>query len=194
MKKLYLIILLALCSVSAQNVFGQSYSINKQTYDHRLYIPEYGDVYDPMLMGAYSAIMPGAGQIIMGETGRGISFMVPGILAYATTIYGGYRWQKESSRDFWRRAGTESPDKFSTLTDDKNIGPALTIAGVLGIVAINTWAFIDAMKVAKVTNMYLRDVRDGYATVSLRIDPFVETNTYLGKLNTSMGVSLKVTF
>lgn len=189
-KSIFFLIILSVLSFG--KTAAQTYSLNKNVYDHRQYIPRFGDVYDPMLMGAYSAVLPGMGQMICGETGRGLAFMVPGVIAYGAITVGTVRSFQESHRDFWKKSNSDF--KNSSIKDDANIGLPLIIGGLVGAVIINTWSFIDAVKVAKVTNMYLRDVRDGFVPVSLKIDPFVETNTYLGQWNTCAGISLKVTF
>jgi hypothetical protein len=59
----------------AVNVKAQTYNINKDKFDFHQYIPEYGDPYNPAVSGICSLIVPGLGQMMCGETGRGLAFM-----------------------------------------------------------------------------------------------------------------------
>ena len=65
---------------------------------------------------------------------------------------------------------------------------------MIGAVGLNIWAIVDAVKVAKVNNMYFQDMRGNLSLVKVELNPFVDTNNYLGQINASAGLSLKVTF
>ncbi|MBS3770958.1 MAG: hypothetical protein KGY70_14765 [Bacteroidales bacterium] len=71
MKKylLYIFGLMLLC-----NVVNAQYAVNKTKYDYRNYEYEKGDPYDPGVAGITSFILPGLGQTISGEAGRGLGF------------------------------------------------------------------------------------------------------------------------
>jgi hypothetical protein len=50
------------------------YRINKLNYNAHDYMHQPGDRYDPTLAGVASFLVPGMGQVVAGETGRGILF------------------------------------------------------------------------------------------------------------------------
>ena len=51
------------------------YSVNKLKYNHHLYIRQPGDPYNPGAAGFASFILPGLGQMVSGEVGRGLGFL-----------------------------------------------------------------------------------------------------------------------
>jgi len=56
------------------NAHAQTYKINKQKYDYKMYMPQPGDPNNPAVMGLASFFIPGLGQMLSGETGRGLAF------------------------------------------------------------------------------------------------------------------------
>jgi len=61
------------------------YRVNKLKYDYHDYTRSAGDRYDPIVAGVTSSLLPGLGQIISGEPGRGFVFM--GAFAGCAAIY-----------------------------------------------------------------------------------------------------------
>ena len=56
-------------------ILTAQYRINKSKYDLKDYHFEVGDPYNPGIMGLSSLLIPGFGQILEGEPGRGFLFM-----------------------------------------------------------------------------------------------------------------------
>ena len=71
MKNLLIFSLLFLLVCSP--IFGQ-YQIKKLNYNAHDYMHQPGVRYDPTLAGVASFLVPGLGQVVAGETGRGLLF------------------------------------------------------------------------------------------------------------------------
>ena len=70
-KKLVVIVLLVVICGAAE----AQYNINKTKYDYKSWQLEPGDPYNPGLCGAINLLIPGVGQMIAGEGGRGAAFL-----------------------------------------------------------------------------------------------------------------------
>ena len=157
------------------NLQAQSYKINKQNYDYRMYVPQPGDPNKPIIMGLASYFMPELGQMISGEVGRGLAFLGGTYAAFGI----GYGLTATSRNEYGNR-------------NDAQIWTGLGI--MIGAVGLYIWSIVDAVKVAKVNNMYFQDLRGNLSLVKVELNPFIDTNNYLGQTNASAGLSLKVTF
>ncbi|ULB33745.1 MULTISPECIES: hypothetical protein [Proteiniphilum] len=49
--------------------------MKKQKYDYKMYVPQPGDKHNPIVMGFSSYFVPGLGQMLSGEVGRGLAFL-----------------------------------------------------------------------------------------------------------------------
>ena len=100
---------------------------------------------NPAVSGVASFFIPGLGQIICGEAGRGLGYLGGhlGGMLLARAITG---------------AGTDEYGYIST-------GAALTSLIIYaGVIALDICAIVDGVRVAKVKNMYMSDLRaSGYA-------------------------------
>ncbi len=158
---------------------AQSYKQNKLTYDHRNYVPQEDDRYNSTKAGFASLFVPGLGQIISGEAKRGLAFM-----GGAYSVFGfGYILYKQEM-------GSSSVDDVFYAIMTKLLGMGM----MAGAIVINLWSVFDAIKVAKVNNMYYQKMRDKANFPQIKLQPFVNTDNYLGQLKTSAGLSLKVMF
>jgi TM2 domain-containing membrane protein YozV len=114
------------------------YSFNKKKYDYRTYSFKKGDPYNPSSAGFASLIIPGLGQMISGEPGRGLLFLTGFTGCLVATIAGiinlGNSYEGEST-----------------------VGGQVAFAGLVGAVCIDLWSIGDAVKVAKVNNLALRN-------------------------------------
>jgi hypothetical protein len=72
MKKAILIFISALFICSIVNA---QYRINKTKYDFHKYSYHVGDPYNPSVSGLTSFFIPGLGQMLSGEVGRGFGFL-----------------------------------------------------------------------------------------------------------------------
>lgn len=167
------------------NVSAQRYSINKYKFDSHQYIPEYGDIYNPGISGVCSFLVPGLGQMLCGETGRGIAFF--GGYVGCAIVYGVGASQSLSSLSNIDYYGN------STYNRNSNAGVGTMIVGLGGMVFVSIWSIVDAVNVAKVNNMYYRSLRK---TSSLKLDmtPYVDHISINNQVTTPVGMTMRVTF
>ena len=148
MKKLCLITFSIIILYTAANA---QYKIIKSKYDYRTYKYQAGDPYNPGIAGFASLLIPGLGQMSSGAGGRGAAFL--GGFVGCITIYaiGSSHYYEDAEGDTWR-AGS-------------------VIYRYFRCIAIDIISVIDAVRVAKVTNLYFRDK---YMTsYSLKISPYI---------------------
>ena len=104
-------------------------------YDFREYTRSVYDQYSPAGSGVASFFIPGLGQMICGEWGRGFAWLGGSIGCYLVTA-------------------------VSAAAD----APVLTLMSAAGLLAVDICAIVDGVRVAKVKNMYMSDLRaSGYA-------------------------------
>lgn len=155
---------------------GMKYKQLKNIYDSRDYVKQYGDHYSLGWAGVGSALIPGLGQCIDGEWGRGVLIFLGDVALDIAT-------------------GTQR----STVRDDDGIKyvhrtPMYWIfyAAELGY---RVWNVLDALKVAKVKNMYLQDLARQRSALDFDMSPYF-TCAPMGesKLQPVAGMSLRVSF
>jgi len=131
--KTYLLIIICFTSISC-TVADAQYRINKKKYDYHGYSYQPGDPYNPGAAAFGSLIAPGLGQMISGETGRGLFTMGRCAAFLGISITGFAMLLDVDERD---------PD----FNDKLNTGWILVITG-LGCATVNwVWGIIDAPKV-----------------------------------------------
>jgi hypothetical protein len=166
MKKLFLIIASVLILYTTVNA---QYKINKLKYDYRTYKYQAGDPYNPGIAGFASLFIPGLGQMSSGAGGRGAAFL--GGFVGCITIY------------------AIGSSHYYTDEEGDHGGPVPLYIGFFGAIAVDIISVIDAVRVAKVTNLYFRDK---YMTrYSLKVSP------YIGSISSEkipLGFSLKLRF
>jgi len=134
MKKIKMVgLLLLLTFVFSLNASAQ-YSERKRIYNHKNYQWQVGDRYDPSLAGIASFLVPGLGQIISGEPGRGVGFLV-GYGASLAVYYSG---------------------AITVIESDGETGGSTMLIGLGSALTIGICSIVDAVRVAKVNNMSLR--------------------------------------
>ena len=130
---------------------GMKYKELKNLYNYKEYIPGLADRYSPAWMGVASFFIPGLGECINGEWGRGLGKfggeLLLGIVAASATYANQYG---------------DSPDAAASLA----------LACYAGIIAIDIWSIIDAVRIAKVKNMYEQDLKRLYS-FDLKLSPSV---------------------
>jgi len=72
-------------------------------------------------------------------------------------------------------------------------GSGLMLIGLTGMLAVNIWSIVDAVHVAKVNNMYIRDLRKK-STMSLELKPYVDQISMCNQLVTPVGMTMRVKF
>lgn len=143
MMKKSLLSLIGLCALSTVSLQAQ-YSQNKHYYSPSEYVYHYDDRYNPGLCGIASFAVPGLGQIIAGESRRGVAFLGGAAVTYIFTYSGALLIQ-----------GSDSFESSTFRT-----GTVLFLGGIGGLITINIWATVDAVRVAKVNNLAIRALRN----------------------------------
>ena len=138
-------ILLSVLLFTASFQANAQYKMNKHYYNYRDYVPHYDDKYNPGLCGAASFLVPGLGQVIARETGRGIAFFAGSMACYVLTYSGAMMMTNSYSS--------------SMYSNDFDDGARLFLGGLAGMLAVDIWAIVDAVRVAKVNNMAINDLR-----------------------------------
>ena len=184
MKKLILVSIIFL-GLAASNVNAQTYSENKLKYDSHMYIPQIGDPYSPALSGVCSFLIPGLGQMISGEVGRGLGFLggsaacgvvsVVGMIVYSSSVM------------------NYSYGSIYSPSSGVGAGLALMVIGYGGMAAIDIWSIVDAVNVAKVNNMYIQNLRKS-SSVNIEVAPFTSPISVNNKNVTPLGLSLRITY
>lgn len=114
-----------------------------------------------------------------GETGRGLAFLGGSMALTGITVAGALMSYNEVT----------TYNQFGPFTEYET-----NPTGLAATIAPDVWAIVDAVRVAKVNNMYIQDLRGNLSSVKVELNPFIDTHNYLGQANTSAGLSLKVTF
>lgn len=148
--------------------------MHKNTYNSRDYSSQYDDPYDPFLCGLASYFVPGLGQIIADETGRGLMFTAAFASSLAVSMVGITHLMFE--------------DPFQNGSGPRP-GVYMFAGGMVAGVVTQWWSVADAVKVAKINNMAYRD-RHGKA-YKIEILPFCLNNiAYATKV--APGATLKI--
>lgn len=159
----------------AQLTPNMKYSQLKNIYNYKDYDKFVGnEKYNPALMGVCSFLIPGLGQVISGEAGRGILQFLggEGLLILGNVIYG---------------SGIDAYGQMSSP------GAAITAlvcyAGALTVDIVST---VDAVRVAKVRNMYKEDISK-YAS-NLSLSPYYDIVCLNTNATPIAGFSLRCNF
>lgn len=132
---------------------GMKYRDYKDLYVASMYRPEAGDLYSRAWAGIGSFFIPGLGQGIDGEWSRGLSFfggsLACNLLAFSTAQY-------------------ESGDGYTRVNFS-----GISAVAFLASLGINIWSIVDAVRVAKIKNMYLQDLHGRHAAADFKVEPFV---------------------
>lgn len=141
-------------------------------YDFRRYEPTLADRHNPTLAGVASFFIPGLGQIICGETGRGFALFgahIGGVvLASAASAY---------------------------AYDYESAGASLlSVAMGIGLAAFDIYSIIDGVRVAKVLNMYEQDWREQQKSIDITLQPSIYNIKYNNSIKPAAGLTLSMTF
>ena len=192
MKKLFLTVLvsmMAFAAASAQQSEKVRYSEIKGNYNPKEYVKQATDPYHVGWYEATSFFIPGIGQLLSGETWRGLAF-IGGEAILISVI-------KTAAENVAEVAITNESGFLTGYTDPKvgkrNMAVMLTALGIdLGL---SIWSSIDARNVARVKNMYYQDLINGKKPVELSFAPKVSlTPDPFGGLQPCAGVSMQLTF
>lgn len=154
-------------------VEGMKYNEYRKFYNTKNYNSQPTDPYSRTWAGIASALIPGLGQGVAGEWGRGALFFLGNIginLLSRTQIYVDSYGYYNYTGLYW-----------------------VILAGGL---AFDIWSICDAVHVAKVKNMYYQDLRSlRTAQLDYSLTPFVSVTPDMGNgVKTYTGLSLTLSF
>lgn len=159
----------------------------KKLYDPYNYQRQFDDRYSPAGMGVASFFIPGLGQMISGEVGRGFAWF-GGYMGGIVVAYSGLLIGLASIEDA-TYPGHTSYSRHAAGT----AGTIMMVAGMTGAITVHILSIIDAVKVAKIKNMHYQEVMRRSA-VDMQMYPSVTyMNTFDG-VKASPGVTLAVRF
>ena len=196
MKRLILIAVLAvaaLVSANAQVVPGMKYKDLKDIYNPKVCVPQSVDPYSRFWSGAASWLIPGLGQVVCGETGRGLAFFGGDIALYVVANVGAVK--------FKNNVNVDDNGKVTSYIDEKaaKSGAYILTGAVAGLVITEIWAIVDAVKVAKVKNMYFQDLNGRRSSIDLDFEPYFtlapSSSAVTGNaFQPAAGMSMKLSF
>lgn len=169
MKKLILFVFL---SIFISHFSTAQYKVNKLKYDPRTYTPQMGDPYNPTVAGLASFLIPGLGQMVSKEPGRGVAFLAGYVGLYAIAI-----------------SSIPKVDDYGNVTDGN---PEVATIAILGALGVGIASIVDAVKVAKVNNLAFRD-QNGSA-LKLELKPYLHTFLQGAKVKPDLGLTLGIKF
>lgn len=140
---------------------GMKYKEYRKLYNSRDYVHILGDRYSPVVGGVCSFLVPGLGQMICGEIGRGFAWFGGTLGSYILIAVG----SNINSMGYY----TESGEGYIIA------GSILTIAGIASLLGIEISSIIDGVKVAKIKNMYQRDLVRQASSVDVSLLPYIST-------------------
>ncbi|MBO7300179.1 MAG: hypothetical protein J6U53_02075 [Tidjanibacter sp.] len=176
MKKLFLLAIALFVGVIAnaqvnyggasQIEYGMKYKDLKNIYDYRDYDSRGFTRYSPTWSGIGSFVIPGLGQICCGEVWHG--------LGHVALNVGIGMWANAS-------ATNGDMDNYYLLSLVK--------------VCFNIWSIVDAVRVAKVKNMYENDLRvSRRSDISFDVYPSLNSFQYNGNVNVASGMTFAINF
>ena len=174
MKKLILLIFTAVVLFASAN--AQNYRLDKNEYDYRDWTYEAHDRYNPSVCGVTSFVLPGLGQMIANEPGRGVAFL--GAAMGSMVIY-----------SIGAVQATTALDVNSGIYDGEGVG--LMAVGLVSLIVVDIWSIVDAVHVAKVKNLAWRDKTDFRG---IRLEPYIAPIKSYNSTGTQAGLCLKLSF
>lgn len=165
---------------------GMKYKELKNIYDSKEYVKSVADPYNKTWIGIGSFFMPGIGQIASNETRRGFAFIGGSILVSA---FGSY------FADSLLDVTVKDADGNYEFTDEKAAMRyvAMLVASGAAELALAIWSSADAVKVAKVKNMYYGDLMKQRA-MEVKLHPSFDVTRTSDGLKPVAGMTLAVNF
>lgn len=143
---------------------GMKYREYKDYYTPSEWSHQPDDKYSPVVGGICSWLIPGLGQMICGEVGRGFGWL-GGAVGCCTVIGVGSGLAVSAS------AAAYGENDYDSARAMGITGAVLSLAGSIGLLVVDICAIIDGVKVAKVKNMYERDIRQ-LSSLSVDLQPY----------------------
>ena len=162
---------------------GLRYREMKHIYDPKMYIRQFDDKYSPGWLGVASFIIPGLGEAIEGEWWRAIGFVAGNV---------GLKYLIGQGVDIYYSGNING-----TIDETYEISTLAKVCAIANI-GLNIWSVVDAVRIAKVKNMYYQDLRArrGLAALDVKLEPFVASvpSPVSQGFTPSAGLSFKITF
>ena len=186
MKRLLFVILAAILSAGAASAQimdkdlkeGMKYREVKELYNYKEYTPALTDRYTPAGAGVASFFIPGLGQMLSREVGRGFAWLGGHAAAYLVTYLG---------MNYYVLGTT------SNSTDMAGTGALITLAGCISMLTVDICSIVDAVRVAKVKNMYEQDLRRMYS-LDVDLHPSVNYIQTADGVQPTAGLTLALNF
>lgn len=170
-------------TIGAQIVPGLKYSDLKNIYYAKEYKHMQGDPYSPALSAVGSFFIPGLGQFCCGERGRGLGMFAAGAAIDAAMIF--------SVAQFIYYIDVEGA--IFKDVDEAAKWAGASFGFTLGALAYGVFCSIDAVNVAKVRNMYCRDLNKLQA-MELSVYPSLDIARTQKGATPAPGVTLSMRF
>lgn len=165
---------------------GMRYRDYKDLYDPKAYIHQPGDRYIPAVGGLCSWVIPGLGQMICGEVGRGFGYL-GGAIGCSVAMGVGSALMASGAYDYMDSDGEYGGGKEVT-------GTILLLAGTAALLTVDICAIVDGVRVAKIKNMYEQDMRRMSSMLDVKLQPYVSTVSNGISRTPVAGFSLAVNF
>ncbi len=181
MKRLIISLIIISSAFATANAqfLTNNYKDLKNSYNRKEYVKQATDPYNPALYDLASFFVPGSGQLLMGETWRGLAFM-GGEIVLVSIITDAVESLKET-------AILNEKGFVAGYTDEKKgkTSMAVLLSALAADLGLSIWSSIDAGRIAKVKNMHYQ---------SLLTPTVVFTPTPSGSQNPSAGFGLQIRF
>lgn len=145
---------------------GLKYRELKNMYDYRMYVPALYDRHRPVWAGVASYFIPGLGQMFSGSAGRGFAWLGGAAALYAASGYA-----------------------IEMVESD-----ALIFAMCAVNLSMHICCIVDAVRVAKVRNMYEADLRRQGFVYDVDLYPSVNCVRAVSGPKTAVGMTLAMKF
>lgn len=180
-------------NMAAQIVPGIKYSDLKYIYNVKEYKRMQGDPYSPFLAGTGSLFIPGLGQFCCGEKGRGIGMFAAGLAIDGAFYFSASQFVYYINKD--SEGNLVFDENGQLFSDEAEAGRWGGYAATFGGIALlyGIYSCVDAVKVAKVRNMYSRDLRN-LSTVEFDIYPSLRFVPYQQSVTPAAGMTLAIKF
>ena len=180
------------------SVYSIRYRDIRDHYNPREYVSEAGDPYIPVLSGLASFFLPGLGQCIDGEWGRGVGIVATNMaLGVAEWFEAAAMWYSLADYQSYYKNGTYN--NYYGYGRSNGMFAASLGAALLTLTAqtaFNIWNIVDAVDIAKVKNMYYHDsMYRRRASLDMNLTPqLAMVPSTGGSFQPAAGFSLKVSF
>lgn len=161
-----------------ESVVIPKYTLIKRDYNTRLYVPQKNDPYSPTLAGLSSLFIPGLGHMLCGETERGLGFL--GASLGSTIVMGlGINLMSKAYHGYEPALAR---------------GALLFLAGMTSMCVVDILSIVDAVHVAKVKNMYYKDMTSTLSSMEVTLSPYIGQLSMNNRVVRPVGLSMTVRF